>query len=228
MNEQPYPIANLTTRRKGLAIAAEIMGAINLPFAFITSNFFLAGTIIRLVLGIIALSLVLGIIALGKAKRQPESYTGEIEARRGIVCSILSLMTLFIAILVLPGFLISQHYPREVAALRDMQAIGIAQLQYARTKGHGQYADLQTLEKENLVEIGLMSKGGYIFTSISVEGGDKPMYDTTARPSSTGIRGVGDRSFYSNEAQVVYDAEGSTPPTATPQNRIPEDGKPIQ
>jgi hypothetical protein len=65
----------------------------------------------------------------------------------------------------------------------------------------------------------------YIFTSTPVEGGDKPMYDTTARPTSTGIWGAGNRSFYSNETQAVYDADGDNPPTTTPQNRISENGR---
>jgi hypothetical protein len=136
------------------------------------------------------------------------------------------LLALFVAS-ILPCLFTSQNAAREMAALRGVQAIASAQLQYALTTGQGKYTDLHTLNEEMLIDEALLSKGGYIFTSNPVEGGDKPMYDTTARPRSTGTFGIGNRSFYSNETEVVYDADGGEPPTATPQNRIPADGKPL-
>jgi hypothetical protein len=217
MNEQTDSIANLAPRRKGLAIASEVIGAIS----FITCSFFLVGTIS---------GLVLGIIALRRAKRQPERYTGETEAKRGIVYSILSLIVLLIAVIVLPGFLMPQHRGREVAALREVQMITTAQLQYSIIKGHGKFTDLRTLGEEGLIDKILASgqKGGYLFTSAPVEGSDKPMYDITARPASTGTWGIGNRSFYSNETSIIYDVDGGNPPSATPQNRIPQNGKAIE
>jgi hypothetical protein len=201
-------------RREGLAIASELIGGIS----FLTCSFFLVGTLA---------GLVLGILALRKAKKQPELYGGETAAKTGIAFSILGLL---VAVVILPNFLHPQHYARETAALREVQAIGIAQLQYALTKGQGKYTDLRTLGEEGLVDSLIASgqKGGYIFTSNPVEGGDKPMYDTTARPRSTGMWGNGNISFYSNETLIVYDADGGEPPTATAQNRIPANGKPLQ
>jgi hypothetical protein len=218
MNEQTDAKANHAPRRHKIAIASEIIGTVSV----ITCSFFLVGAIS---------SLVLGIVALRRVKRQPELYGGETEAKIGIAYSLLSLIALLIvALIFLPNRLMSQHFVRETIALKEVQAIGVAQLQYAYTKGHGKYTDLRTLGEEGLIDKVMASgqKGGYIFASIPVEGGDKPMYDTTAKPTSTGSFGVANRSFYSNETEVVYDVEGGEPPTATPQNRIPENGKAIE
>ena len=58
---------------------------------------------------------------------------------------------------------------------------------------------------------GALWKGGYIFASapINVEG-LRPMFDTSAKPSSTGTFGSGNRSYYSNETlgNTVYEADG--------------------
>jgi competence protein ComGC len=218
MDEQTNANANLAPRRQKIAIASEIIGAIS----FITCSFFLVGAIS---------SLVLGIVALKRVKRQPEIYGGKTEAKMGITYSLLSLMALLIiAVIFLPNRLMSQHFAREVGALRDVQMINTAQLQYSIIKGHGKFTDLRTLGEEGLIDKVIASgqKGGYIFTSIPVENSGKPMYDTTARPTSTGFFGTANRSFYSNETAVVYDAEGGDPPTATPQNRIPQNGKAIE
>jgi hypothetical protein len=72
-------------------------------------------------------------------------------------------------------------------------------------------------------------KGGYVFASTPINAeGMPPMFDTTAHPSSIGTFGTGNVSFYSNETQVLYEADGIQPPTATPQDRMPKDGTPIQ
>jgi hypothetical protein len=217
MNEQTDANANLAPRRQKIAIASEIIGAIS----FITCSFFLVGAIS---------SLVLGIVALKRVKRQPEIYGGKTEAKMGITYSLLSLMALLIAVIFLPHLLIRQDAAREVAALREVQMITNAQLQYSIIKEHGKFTDLRILGEEGLIDKVIASgqKGGYIFTSIPVENSGKPMYDTTARPTSTGFFGTANRSFYSNETAVVYDAEGGDPPTATPQNRIPQNGKAIE
>jgi hypothetical protein len=104
--------------------------------------------------------------------------------------------------------------------------INEAQKAYFQSKGHGKYADLRTLAAGEWVDVEL-TKSGYIFTSEPVDGDDKPMFDTTARPSSTGTFGVGNRSYYSNETDVIYAVDGGAPPMATPQNRIPQNGRAI-
>jgi hypothetical protein len=217
MNGQTDSSVHLAPRRKGMAVASKVIGIIS----FITCSFFFVGAIA---------GLVLGTIALVRAKKQPDLYGGEKEARRGITFSALSLLSLIAAIIILPNFRVSQQAAREMAAMREVQVIGTAQLQYSVTKGRGRFTDLRTLGQEGLIDPTLATgqKGGYIFITNPVEGSDKPMFDVTARPSITGMFGVGNRSFYSNETQIVYDADGGEPPQATPQNRVPENGQPIQ
>jgi prepilin-type N-terminal cleavage/methylation domain-containing protein len=135
-----------------------------------------------------------------------------------------------IAAIAIPNLLKSQQAARETAALREVQGIGTAQLQYSVTKGRGKFASLTELGANQFVDsvMATGNKGGYIYTSDPVSS-DKPpyMYDTTAKPSSIGSFGIGNRSYYSNEANTVYDADGGEPPTATPQDRIPKNGKPL-
>jgi type IV pilus assembly protein PilA len=135
-----------------------------------------------------------------------------------------------IAAIAIPNLLRSQQAAREMAAMREVQAIGTAQLQYSVTKGRGKFASLQTLGAESYVDSNMATgnKGGYIFTSEPISAGNVAMYDTTAKPSAVGTFGVGNRSFYSNETNVVYDADGGEPPTATPQDRVPKNGQPLQ
>jgi hypothetical protein len=216
MNEQTDSSANLVPRRKGLAVASQIIGIVSL----ITCSFFLVGMIT---------GLVFGIVALRRAKKQPDLYAGEEEAKAGIELSTLSFISVVIVVVSLFYFRMPQDRAREMAAMREVQAIGTAQLLYSITKGKGRFTNLHTLGQERLIDATLATgqKGGYIFTSEPVEGSDKPMYDTTARPSSTGMFGIGNLSFYSNETEIVYDADGGEPPQATPQNRVPQNGQPL-
>ncbi|HEX5735783.1 MAG TPA: prepilin-type N-terminal cleavage/methylation domain-containing protein [Blastocatellia bacterium] len=133
-----------------------------------------------------------------------------------------------IAALAIPSLLKSQQAARETAAFEEVKAIGTSQLTYKVTTGRGKFATLAQLGEDGALNTALASgtKGGYIYTSepVSVEG-LQAMYDTSAKPESTGKFGSGNLSYYSNESNVVYEAEGGTPPTATPQDRIPKDGQ---
>jgi hypothetical protein len=216
MNEQTDSSPNLAPRRKELAVASKVIGIIS----FITCSFFGVGTIT---------GLVLGIVALRRAKKQPELYGGDKEATIGIAMSAYSILPLAVALIILPNLIYSQHAARAMAAMREVQRINEAQYKYSITKGRGKYTDLRTLGEEELIDQVLASgkKGGYIFKSEPLECGDKPMHNTTARPGSTGNWGVGNRSYYSNEIGIIYDADGGEPPQATPQNRVPQNGQPL-
>ena len=136
-----------------------------------------------------------------------------------------------IAAIAVPSLLQSQQAARETAALTEVKRIGEAQILYSVTKGKGKFADLQTLGAQgSLQDANLASgnKGGYIFSSIPLEAEGRPaMFDTTAKPTAVGTFGTGNRSFYSNETMVVYEADGGEPPTATPEDRVPKDGQSI-
>jgi prepilin-type N-terminal cleavage/methylation domain-containing protein len=158
-------------------------------------------------------------------KRKKESGFSLIELL--IVVAIIGI----IAAIAIPNLIKSQQAAHETAALAEVQTIGKQQVLYSITKGHGKFADLPTLGSMGYVDSNMAAgnKGGYLFTTAAISAeGMPPMFDTTAHPSAVGNFGTGNRSYYSNETMVVYEADGITPPTATPQDRVPKDGAPIQ
>lgn len=221
-NENRQNIHNQVVRssanapQKGLAIASLVVGIISIP----TLGLLFVGGITGIVLGVVAMS---------KAKKHPTQYAGKGLAIAGILTSSLSLLIpilvvimLFMASISIPNLLKAAEAARETAALHEVKAIGEAQIKYSIEKGGGKFTDLRTLAAQGFVDPALSSgqKNGYLFTSepISVQG-LPPMFDTTARPV-----GVGNRSFYSNETLVIYEAKGGEPPRATYQDRVPRKG----
>lgn len=136
-----------------------------------------------------------------------------------------------IAAIAIPNLIKSQQAAHETAALAEVQTIGKQQVLYSITKGHGKFADLPTLGTMNYVDSNMATgnKGGYVFATTPLNAEGMPaMFDTTAHPSAVGNFGTGNRSYYANETMVVFETEGITPPSATPQDRVPKDGTPIQ
>ena len=135
-----------------------------------------------------------------------------------------------IAAIAIPNLVKSQQAAHETAALSDVSTIGKEQLTYSLTKGRGKFASLQTLGAEGYLDSTLAAgnKGGYIFASdaLVVENAP-PMYDTTAKPTAVGTFGTGNRSFGSNETNIIYDAEGAVDLKATATDRRPAGGTPI-
>jgi prepilin-type N-terminal cleavage/methylation domain-containing protein len=135
-----------------------------------------------------------------------------------------------IAAIAIPNLLKSQQAARETAAIKELQTIRDAEVMYSITKGHRKYTDLATLGANGNLDSALASgnKGGYTYEAIAVEAEGSAMFDATAKPQKVGTFGTGNRSYYTNETMVVYEQDGGTPPSATPQDRIPKDGTPIQ
>jgi type II secretory pathway pseudopilin PulG len=215
-NQAYYPSSS--PQRKGLAIASLVVGIVSI----LTCGGLLVGAIV---------GIVLGIVAMNKAQRDPTQYAGRGLAIAGIVTSAFSFLLGILAAIAIPNLLKSQQAPQETAALTEVQTIGKAQILYSVTKGHGTFADLRTLGARGFIDAGLASgqKRGYIFSSEPVSvSGLTPMFDTTARPVEVGNFGTGNVSFYSNETMVVFETEGLQPPTATPQDRVPKNGTPIE
>lgn len=214
-NQAYYPPA--TPPRKGLAIASLVVG--------IVSVLTCGGLLVGAVAGI-----VLGIVALNKAKSNPAQHAGSGLAIAGIVISACSFLPGILAAIAIPNLIKSQQAAHETAALTEVQTIGKAQVLYSITKGNGKFADLRTLGAQGFIDAGLASgqKGGYIFTSEPLPmSGATAMFDTTAHPVQAGNFGAGNRSYYSNETMVLFESEGTQPPTATPRDRVPRNGIPI-
>jgi prepilin-type N-terminal cleavage/methylation domain len=135
-----------------------------------------------------------------------------------------------IAAIAVPRLLVAQQAAHETAALAEMQTIGKNQFLYSLSSTGHKYATLQELIAKGMTD-GFQNgttKNGYIFatTPVVVEG-LRQMYDTTAKPTSIGTFGTGNRSYYSNETlqNTIYEAEGGEPPSATPQDRLPKNGQ---
>ena len=215
-NQMHYPTAS--PPRKGLAIAALVVGIVSI----LTCGGLLVGPIV---------GIVLGIVALNKAKSNPAQYAGRGLAIAGIVTSAFSVVPGVLAAIAIPNLIKAQQAAHETAAVTEVQRIGQAQVLYSVTKGQGKFADLGTLGAQGLIDAVLATgqKGGYIFSSEPVSAsGLTPMFDTTARPVNVGTFGTGNRAFYSNEIMVIYESDGIQPPTATPRDRMPKNGTPIE
>jgi len=217
--ENESNIAQASGQRKGLAIASLTLGIISLP----TLGLCFVGGIAGIILGTIAVS---------KVKSDPGLYAGKGLAIAGIITSSVSLLVAIpgiIAAIAIPNLLKSQQTAHEVAAINDVITIGKAQMLYSETMGEGKFTNLRTLGAEGLVDLSLASgvKGGYQFSSEPVVSSGEPMFDTTAKPSTDGTFGAGNRSFGSNETLLVYQADGAVDVKASPTNRVPIGAIPI-
>jgi type IV pilus assembly protein PilA len=136
-----------------------------------------------------------------------------------------------IAAIAVPNMMRAQQAAHETAALENVRSIGQAQSLYIVTKGHGKYGALTELGADGSIDASFAGgkKAGYQFASdpVIVENAP-PMYDTTAKPLSTGKFGSGNRSFGSNESNVVYEAEGAVDVKGTGTERVPQGASPIQ
>jgi competence protein ComGC len=220
MDNQPY-LPTVTPLRKGLAIAALVIGIVSI----LTCGGLLIGPIT---------GITLGVVALNKIKRDSAHYAGKGLAIAGIVTSACSLFIVFpviIAAIAIPNLLKSQQAAHEAAALTELQTIAKQQVLYSITRGKGKFADLATLGSLGYVdsELATGTKGGYVFASTPINAEGMPaMFDATAHPSEIGNFGTGNYSYYSNETMVIYETEGIKPPTATPRDRVPKDGSPTE
>ncbi len=132
-----------------------------------------------------------------------------------------------IAAIAIPSLLKSQQAARETAAVSEVQGVHKNQVLYSVTKGKGKFGTLEELIASGNLPQSFSSgiKGGYKFTiaPVSIDG-LAAMYDCTAAPTAVGTFGTGNVSYYINETGALYEAEGGEPPTATPQDRVPQNG----
>jgi competence protein ComGC len=201
--------------RKGLAITSLTLGIIGIP----TIGLCFVGGIT---------GIILGVMALNKIKNDPAHFTGRGIAISGIIVSALSLVLAIpiAAAIAIPNLLKSKQLSHEISAVSDVRKIAQAQELYSMTEGNGKYADLRTLGALGLIDEDLASgiKGGYHFTSEPFVSESHPMFDTTAVPVSPVS---GNRSFGSNETNVIYEAKGSVILKGSPTNRTPPGGTPM-
>ncbi len=135
-----------------------------------------------------------------------------------------------IAAIAIPNLLASKRAANEGSAQASLRTVTGAEATYAATIGAGNYATLQDLAGQGLVDTVLggcaagsdCPKSGYYFAA-NPGGGttdptDPPTYVTGAAPQvNSGVTATGTREFSSDATGVIYaqTATGTTAPTAT-------------
>jgi prepilin-type N-terminal cleavage/methylation domain-containing protein len=132
-----------------------------------------------------------------------------------------------IAAIAIPNLLASRRAANESSALAALRIIGSSEATYQATAGGGQYGDLAALSNQKLVDLvvgaanigGGTAKSGFLFSAESVNGLNVPAFDAKTQPfihtSVSNISGTGSRSFFVNEAGVMYYNTTDTAPTCT-------------
>ncbi|HKS27030.1 MAG TPA: prepilin-type N-terminal cleavage/methylation domain-containing protein [Pyrinomonadaceae bacterium] len=131
-----------------------------------------------------------------------------------------------IAAIAIPNLLASRRAANESSAIATLRTIGSAEATYQSTVGQGSYADLSTLSSNNLVDSvvgGGAAKSGYVYAVTTASSGTQFDASGTSQSSTSG-----NRSFYTNEAGVIY---GSSSGTLTAPSRTSSGvngGSPVQ
>ena len=132
-----------------------------------------------------------------------------------------------ISAIAIPNLLSSRRSANEASALSIVRLISSAEHTYRATTGGGNYGDLTALRNMNLVDQSVgaatiaghgTAKSGYLFSATTVAIG-VPAFDAIAQPSThtsaSALFSTGPRSFYVNEASVMYFNTTATAPTCT-------------
>lgn len=131
-----------------------------------------------------------------------------------------------IAAIAIPNLLSSKRAANEASALGTIRIISSGEATYQASAGAGSYGDLATLTTHSLVDstVGAATiagpgspKLGYLFSATNISGAGAPAFDAKAQPSvhtsASIIFGTGARSFFVNEAGVIYYNTTDTAPT---------------
>ena len=132
-----------------------------------------------------------------------------------------------ITAIAIPNLLASRRAANESSALAAIRIIGSGEATYQATAGAGQFGDLAALANHNLIDVvvGAASigsgtpKSGYLFSAENITGAGLPAFDAKSQPSvhtsASNLSGTGSRSFFVNEAGVIYYNTTDTAPTCT-------------
>ena len=132
-----------------------------------------------------------------------------------------------ISAIAIPNLLSSRRAANEASALATMRIIGSSEATYRATAGGGNYGDLAALASLNLVDenVGAATvagpgtpKSGFLFSAANVAAG-VPAFDAKAQASlhssASVLLATGARSFYTNEAGVMYYNTTDTAPSCS-------------
>ncbi len=141
-----------------------------------------------------------------------------------------------LAAIAIPNLLNSRRAANETSAISSVRSIGSAQATYRFTSGRGVNfcTSLFVLGVDQRLDTVLSagSKSGYNFICLGVDQTTTlpTYYDTIANPVSRGQFGSGNRSFGSNEMQIIFKRDDGADITAAappPSNRTPANSSPL-
>jgi len=128
----------------------------------------------------------------------------------------------------IPNLVSSKRSANEASALATLRIISSGEATYHATTGAGLFGDLAALRNNNLVDqsVGAATiagpgtpKTGYLFSAANITGTGAAAFDAKAQPSAhtsvTILGATGSRSFFVNEAGVIYFNTTGTAPTCT-------------
>jgi type IV pilus assembly protein PilA len=190
-------------KRKGHAVASLVIGILG----FFTFGVLLVGSIV---------GMILGVVALKKENSAPAVYGGKGVAIAGIVMNIIAMCMIvpigIISAIAIPNLLASRRAANEASAISSLRVIMNAEATYQSTLGVGKFGSMSQLTAGRLVD-GELSSGqrhGYVF-NITTDGEDFEATATPATPSH------GNRSFYisSSDGGEIHFATGGRPASAS-------------
>lgn len=132
-----------------------------------------------------------------------------------------------IAAIAIPNLLASRRAANEASALGTMRIIASSEATYQSTAGLGSYGDLAALATHRYVDQvvaaatvgGGTPKSGYLFAATRINTVNAPAFDAIAQPavhvSTSIISATGSRSFFVNEAGVMFFNNTGSAPTCT-------------
>ena len=139
-----------------------------------------------------------------------------------------------ISAIAIPNLISSRRSANEASAISTMRLLFSAQSTYRATAGSGSFGSFTNLQTAGLIDSLVAAsdttpKSGYLFTTGQVSAVSFPAFDSTGEPTvSTGILATGQRSFFVNEAGVLYFVVGGTAPSCSADNaRAISGGSPV-
>ena len=133
-----------------------------------------------------------------------------------------------ISAIAIPNLVSSRRSANEASALAAIRTISSGEATYQVTAGAGSYGDLAALRNQSLIDqtVGAATiagpgtpKSGFLFSAANIAGVGAPAFDVKAQPavhsSASTLFATGARSFFVNEAGVMYFNTTATAPTCT-------------
>ncbi|MDQ4120204.1 MAG: type II secretion system GspH family protein [Acidobacteriota bacterium] len=117
-----------------------------------------------------------------------------------------------VAAIAIPNMIASRRAANEGSAVSSMRTISSAEATYLTSKGEDNYASMETLVSEKLIDPGLgnatapeRAKSGYYFEVTLFPSSNPPQIDIRGTPlSRSSSIATGNRTYWAGETGVIY------------------------